>query len=240
MAFSGSLGFNIQTTVPDCTLGDVITFELISEFQATGRNWTGSLTQGNLTIDLLTIGTGGYPVATSSAAPNGFISTTLSPNIIIFNTSISSFYGGQYTQIPIFQSGSTVSSSLYANYGDITYPFVVSLGDKIVIKAYDGRTQLVNIKSSNYTGVSGSSLSISTFPDLEQYWITNPDQIKEFLIVKRLQDEQNVIMTFAKPPGETSYGFIIPENIDLRILESVGSIQSNVQQQLLSTQQNSQ
>jgi hypothetical protein len=59
-------------------------------------------------------------------------------------------------------------------------------------------------------------------------------------MVKRLQDEQNIIMTFNKPPGDTSYGFIIPEDINLKVLESISAIQSNVQNQLLSTQQNSQ
>jgi len=248
MAYSSSFTFYIDTVAQDCSLGDNLTFELISEYQPTGKNWTGSVfnnynnTDNYLNLSLLPLGLGGYPFATSSVGQNGFITNVVSPNTIQFSTDISQFYGGDYTQLPTFASSSTltVSSSLYNDYGDITYPFVMSSGDKILLQSYDGRLQIVSVKIANYTYGFDNLLSVQTYPDLNSYWSTYPGQISKILILKRLQDEQNIIMTFAKPPGETSYGFIIPENINLDVLNSISSIQANVQNQLLSTQQNSQ
>lgn len=248
MAYSSSFTFNISAVVTDCNLGDNITFELISEYQPTNTNWTGSVpiyingstNNDYINVNLLNIGLGGYPYATSSYNSNGYIANCISPNYIQFNSQISQFYGGNYIQLPNYVSGSIISSSLYSAYGDVSYPFVLSQNDKIILYSYDGRTQIVSIKSVTYTYSSGSTLLIETYPNLNDYWITYPQNISKFLAVKRLQDEQNIIMTFAKPPGETSYGFIIPENIDLKILDSISSIQANVQNQLLSTQQNSQ
>jgi hypothetical protein len=162
-----------------------------------------------------------------------------SPNIITLNSSISSF-DEDYQQVPTYQSASlgfpvTVQNSLYNSYGDINQPFAPRFNDKIVLKSKDGRSQVLTIQSTNTTS---NRLQISVNPNLDAYFVNNVDQIDELLIVKRLPDEQNIIMTFNKPPGETSYGFIVPEDINSKVLESISTIQANVQNQLLSTQQN--
>jgi len=238
---SGSLYYNISTIVNNCYAGEEITFEFVSEYQPASKNWTGSVTVGSLIIDLQPTLIGGYPYATSSSDFGNFVYSIQSPNIIILNSSISSF-DEAYQQIPTWQSASlgfpiTVQNSLYTKYGDINNSFAPRFNDKLVLKSTDGRIQILTIQSTNTVN---NRLNITVNPNLDTYFINNPTQIDELLIVKRLEDEQNIIMQFAKPSGETSYGFIIPEDIDLAILESISSIQSSVQNQLLSTQNNSQ
>jgi len=238
-AYSGSLNYNISTIAYNLNSGDIITFELINEYQPQSGNWTGSLTTGELTIDLQPILIGGYPYATSSIDVGNFVSGTLAPNILVLNSSISSFIQN-YQQIPYFLSGSDpnttiVSSSLYSQYGDINYPFNLSFGDKIVMQSIDGRIQVVEIFQ---TSLVNGQLWIYVSPDLDSYFIISPQNITKFLIIKKLQDEQNIILTFNKPLGQTSYGFVISDITTGSILNNISSLQTNVQQQLLSTQAN--
>lgn len=240
-AISGSLFFSLSTILNNCYGGDEITFEFVSEYQPTSKNWTGSVSLGSLTVDLQPTLIGGYPFATGSTDFGNFVFSVQSPNTIILNASISSF-DEFYQQVPIYQSSSlgipfTVRNSLYSQYGDINHPFAPRFNDKMVLKSKDGRTQILTIQS---TSTVSNRLQIIVNPNLDVYFINNPTEIEELLMVKRLEDEQNIIMTFNKPPGETSYGFIIPEDINLDVLNSISTIQANVQSQLLSTQQNSQ
>jgi len=239
MAYSGSLNYSISTIVPNLAAGDVITFELINEYQPQSGNWTGSLNIGNLTVDLQPILIGGYPYATSSIDYGNFISGTIAPNILIFNSNITSFLQN-YQQIPYFLTGSDpntsiVSSSLYSQYGDINYPFNVSFGDKIVIQSLDGRTQILDIYNNK---IVNNQLWVYVSPDLDNYFILTPENITKVLIIKKIQDEQNIILTFNKPLGQTSYGFVISDITTGSLLNNISSLQTNVQQQLLSTQAN--
>lgn len=61
---------------------------------------------------------------------------------------------------------------------------------------------------------------------------------KVFLLLKRYPDEQNVILRFPKAPGETSYGFVIPNTISTSVVDNMNTLQAAVQKQLLSTQAN--
>ena len=57
-----------------------------------------------------------------------------------------------------------------------------------------------------------------------------------FLLLKKYNDEQNVILTFNKPPGITSYGFLIPDNITPEVTNNINTLQAAVQAQILTTQ----
>jgi hypothetical protein len=236
MATSGSLKYSISTTLSNCYAGDEFTFEFISEYQPTSGNWTGSVSTGSLTVDIQPVSIGGYPYATSSAEYGNFIYSTQPPNVIIFNTIISSFTE-DYQQVPIYRISQDATpefeNSLYTRYGNINYPFSPRFNDKIVIKSYDGRIQILTISAvSNIANV----LQITVDPNLDIYFQNNPDQISEFLIVKKLQDEQNIIIPLNITYGYTGYGFAIPEDITLDVLNKISTIQSNVQTQLLSQQ----
>jgi hypothetical protein len=109
--------------------------------------------------------------------------------------------------------------------------------DKIVMTGQNGRTQEVDIIATEISTEDGK-FRISVTPDLNSYFIDNPDKIANFLIVKKIKDEQNVILQFKKPAGATSYGFVISEDIDPNLIDNISTIQTNVQNQLLSTQEN--
>ena len=55
-------------------------------------------------------------------------------------------------------------------------------------------------------------------------------------MLKRYNDEQNVILTFNKNPGPTSYGFGIPNTINPIVTANINTLQAAVQSQLLSNQ----
>jgi hypothetical protein len=236
MATSGSLKYSISTTLSNCYAGDEFTFEFVSEYQPTSGNWTGSVSTGSLTVDIQPVSIGGYPYATSSADYGNFVYSVQPPNVLVFNTILSSFTD-DYRQIPFYAISPDATpefqNSLYTTYGNITQAFSPKFNDKIVIKSYDGRVQILTIRTvSNIANV----LQITVNPDLDVYFQNNPDQISELLIVKKLQDEQNIIIPLDIKFGYTGYGFTIPEDITLDVLDKISTIQSNVQTQLLSQQ----
>ena len=59
---------------------------------------------------------------------------------------------------------------------------------------------------------------------------------KRFLILSRKPDETNVILNFAKKDGKTSYGFLIPENLETNILSNIDMITREVKQKLINDQ----
>ena len=83
---------------------------------------------------------------------------------------------------------------------------------------------------------SSGSLTIFTVPNIITNWVANSSLVQTFLLLRRYDDEQNVIMTFNKPAGPTSYGFIIPETINPVVTANINTLQANVQSQLLSNQ----
>ncbi len=56
------------------------------------------------------------------------------------------------------------------------------------------------------------------------------------LFLTRVEDETNIILEFKKKNGKTSYGFVIPENIDPSVLKNIDIIAKEVQSKLLSNQ----
>lgn len=243
MAFSGSVLVDFTTQLPGTLIGDEITIEFYS-LENPANSYTMSLSEGQgLAIELIPIIDGDYPYAIANSTYGCFVSGTSGTDTLIFNTSLSSFYGS-YLQVPYFISGSgnnatVISSSLFDRYAEILYAFKCELGDRIVLKSKDGRTQEVMVRSVNSSN-SDRKVRVRVIPDLDPRFIDNTCNIVEFLLVKRIKDEQNIILKFKKIPGQTSYGFVIPENIDIDLLRNISAVQTNVQDQLLSTQQNTQ
>ena len=61
--------------------------------------------------------------------------------------------------------------------------------------------------------------------------------VNQVLILKKIQDETNIIFSYIKPPGQTSYGFLIPENLSPDVLANIDTITKQVKQKLLADQQ---
>jgi hypothetical protein len=128
-------------------------------------------------------------------------------------------------------------SSLYYTYRSIEYDFNPVSGDILVLH-YTTNNQPKEFESSivySYKDSFGRLNLIldSTLPSslaIPNYFNNTIDR---FLILRRVKDENNIILTFDKDPGETSLGFIIPENINPEILNNIDAITREVKQKLI-------
>jgi len=240
---AGTASFNVSTAANTYGGSNVISFQLTQSVLSTS-DYTASLTPGSLTAAVTTVGQGGYPHATTSvdlttAAPfiKAISNSGTEASIITFDVSMSQYY--QYQQVPYWTSGSdyTFSSSLYNQYGNVTSPFNPQFGDLIVMSDFSGLTQVLNVLTASLSGsTNNKELNVAVVPQVLGSWELNPKLIYNFLMLARYDDEQNVILTFNKTPGQTSYGFLIPNTISPIVTNNINTLQAAVQSQLLSNQ----
>lgn len=234
---TNSRTINFQTYPVQVNDGDLVTFEFF--VSSSTSNYTASVSYGENSI-LSTVNTSLVGSGLQSAAiayPTPFVEqiTTGSAKSydLVLNTSLSQYW--KYQFVPYFESGSTIySSSLYTRYGDINATFDPKPGDAVVMYDNAGTNQIIQVVGSPY--ITGSALHIPVEPIVLQNWVNNPKQITQFLLVKKYADEQNVILTFNKTPGETSYGFLIPDKTNPEVLTKINTLQSAVQTQLIQFQ----
>jgi hypothetical protein len=239
---NGQISINYTTPGVNLIPNDKIIFRLTQDFCTTSA-LTSSLVSGisnsYLTTQVASTAKGNYPYAISGST--SFI-TSITENPILENTSVINFNSSlaafiNYLFIPTFETGSTTySNSLYGSYGYVNYPFNPQFGDKIVMQDLAGNSQELNV----YSASTGSGiLSIVVYPKVLDDWSIDQKKINTFLLLKQYEDEQNVILTFNKQEGKTSYGFLIPDTINKNVINQINSIQASVQSQILSTQANS-
>ena len=213
---------------------DIVSFQLLQTVTASAANFTASVSIGSLTLNEVQT-QGSFPYASSSVSPYiTALSNSGSFGYVTMSADISNFY--EYQQIPYFVSGGTTyTSSLYERYGDVNVPFLPQPYDKLILEDVNGIVQNLDIYSSSF---EGNNLVLTTVPNILPNWILDPTSVETFLLLKRYDDEQNVIITFTKPAGQTSYGFIIPETINPSVTANINTLQATVQSQLLSNQAN--
>lgn len=235
---SSTLTLDVATEAASFVPSDVVTFELLSEVTASNNNFTASVSVGNLTVAEQT-SQGSFPFATASLG--SFIQSLSNPTqgtgLITFSSDLSNYLN--YQMIPYFTSGSPgvdYSSSLYNKYGDVNEYFTPLPNDKVILTDAYGISQDLTVYTSSF---NGSNYTITTIPGIPNNLVTTPSAVQQFLLLRRYDDEQNVILTFNKNPGATSYGFLIPGDISPQITNNINSLQAAVQSQLLSTQANS-
>lgn len=241
------LNFNVTTSgYPQYNTGDQVSFQLIQNSFST-NNFTASLLPTGPSLPNPTTGyyglynslqanqSAGNPYAITSSAGQ-FISGSINSNTLVFNASLSGFLN--YLYLP-----STGSNALYSTYGIADYTFSPKAGDEIIIY-YGGGTQYFESPISNvYTSGSGANQQLfiqtnATLPSLLQISSYINSTITQLILLTQQQDETNLILTFNKRPGNTSYGFVIPSNINPTVLANIDTITSQVKQKLLINQQN--
>jgi hypothetical protein len=227
--------FSINENLLPLISGDKITFKLSITSTVTQPNFTASLSQGSLNIASLNTLTG-YSPATCPYFDSASIVTGSNVNEIIFTAGVSSYYNHNYIFTPNPLSSSLASSSLYETYGDVDYPFIskpydimlifLSDGTYIegrVLDAYIDNNDLLRVKLSiNLSGFAKDDLALGNY--------------KKFLWLTRVEDETNAYLKFQKRPGQTSYGFLIPENLAPDVLANIDTITKEVKQKLISDQ----
>ena len=158
---------------------------------------------------------------------------------IVFSSALSGFWDNNYIFVPNPITGSF--NSLYSGsvaYGDVDYNFspnppcydivLVYLEDNTYIEARVLREFL-----------SGSFLHLTLDTTLSpslRTALANKTYTR-FLFLSRRADETNVITTFAKRDGATSYGFLIPQDLSKNVLDNIDVITKEVKQKLLNDQQ---
>lgn len=238
--FTATKTFNYTTPAINLNTDDKVVFRFSQTGMSTS-NYTSSVSFGipnsSLLANLVTVGQGGYPYATSSLTEGNFIYdieeiSNLQSNIIL-SEDLSNFVDYQF--VPYFVSASVAySSSLYFGYGDVSYPFNPQQGDKILLSDFSGLTQELDVYSSSLD--LNERLNIIVTPKVLDNWILNSSSVLRCLILKRYNDEQNVILTFNKTPGLTSYGFLIPKTISPQVTDNINTLQAAVQSQILTNQ----
>ena len=230
-ALSQTLNFDVETSYQAFTSGDKIGFEfLVNSVDFNTTNFTSSIVAGGTLYNQLAANqVGNNPYATSSITP--FISGSAGNRTIVLKTELS--YFENYKFIP---SGSTPGnlSTLYSLYGDVDYTFSPKPGDEIII--YYGGSGNFYESNINYTYTSGSQLYLVLNSDLPSNLSIGPynsNTVDKFLFLTKIEDETNTILTFDRPSGNTSIGFLIPENLHPDVLANLDTITKEVKQKLI-------
>jgi len=137
-------------------------------------------------------------------------------------------------------------SSLYPLLGDVNYPTKITtdiepgdymifyyIGDKVGMPnngaLYPLARRVVDIIDD---GVNPSLIKV--YPNMPPYILsTNINDYEKLVFIKKQPDESVVILEGKKRPGKTSYGFLVPQDINPYILQNINTLQSTIQSQIL-------
>jgi hypothetical protein len=215
--------------------------QLIVKFNISSstNDFTASISQGNLSISSLSTATG-YAITTCPWLDSASIASTSSnanSNALIFSPGVSSYYDYTGNGTYIFQPNPITGSQsdLYSIYGDVDYTFKVNPFDIILIYLSDGtyieaRILQITQINGNLALILNQQLSNFAKADLAN------NTYNRILLLTRQQDETNAYIVYTKRPGQTSYGFAIPNNLALDILSNIDTITKEVKQKLLADQ----
>ena len=155
-------------------------------------------------------------------------------NALIMGSQLSNFYSPNYYFNPLNVNYSSSYAPLYQEYGYVAYPFQLEPFDKILIQTDNesGFTFEYNISQVAIDGLGG--VHVQLFENLNGYFTNNLcNTFYKIIFLKRVPDETNITLNLVKPPGKTSYGFIIPQNISSDVMNNIDNITKNVKLQLL-------
>jgi hypothetical protein len=149
-----------------------------------------------------------------------------------------------YLDIPGTETSTTFlpepSSSLYPLLGDVNYTTEIEPGD-LIIFYYNGSQvgmgsaflypitrRVINTRSN------GETISIEIYPNMPPYINTdNINNYEKIAFIKKQPDESSVILQGKKRSGKTSFGFLIPQDVNPYILQNINTLQSSIQSQIL-------
>jgi hypothetical protein len=232
---STTLNFNVTSSFKDFNPGDQIYFKL--QQVTSSNNYTASLlSTGDRTIytglrNLIGVSTVGInPFATSSLGQ--FVSQSNGIDTLYLNQSLSGLK--DYLYLP-----ATSSVSLHTAYGNINNTFSPKVGD-VILLYYNNNTQIqeLNIVSAQ---LNSSIFELRVSPNLVSNLAINGSYsnstISKLLLLSKVPDETNINLYFDKLDGQTSYGFLIPDNLSPDVLKNIDTITRQVKQKILTTNQ---
>ena len=153
-------------------------------------------------------------------------------NTFYLDSGLSEYFGPAYLFNPLDSSVSASYSSLFSVYGDTLYPFSLVANDKIVVQAINESGPILEYTVDSVFVGGGNIAYIRVKEDIDGYF-NACGKFYKILFLKRVIDETSIIIELPKPPGKTSYGFSIPQNIDPAVLANIDVITRNVNSQLV-------
>lgn len=153
-------------------------------------------------------------------------------NTFYLDPELSEYFGPAYLFNPLDSNVSASYSSLYSVYGDVLYPFSLVANDKVVVQAINESGPILEYTVDSVFVGGGNVAYIRVKEDIDGYF-NACGKFYKILFLKRVIDETSIIIELPKPPGKTSYGFSIPQNIDPAVLANIDVITRNVNSQLV-------
>jgi len=245
MATSLSYTFNLNVPTTNLTVGEKIVFKLYNSSPPSSSNFTASLNaDASLVVSSLAASTGYSTVTTGSGGffDSASMATGSNTTDIVFSQALSGFWDNNYIFVPNPVTSSnaipytnTLYSSSIANYGDVDYPFtpVTPCYDIVLVYLNDGtyvESRVINTYKDN-NGLLHLTLETILSGALKLNLINRTYQ--QFLLLSRRADETSTILNFTKRDGKTSYGFLIPEDINQDVLNNIDTITKETKQKLL-------
>ena len=212
------------------TIGDYIQNEL----SILGNNWNISFqmipSEGTYCLDPRTTT---HTLFDSSSYVTG-------SDILPLTSVMSSYFTSSVYYIPS-DDDPTHLSSYYNLFGDINYSTEIENGDYITMyytgssigypslsPVYPMRFRILDVI------YSGSQTSLQVYPNIPANISTGSlNDFYKIVFTKRVPDETIITLQGKKRPGQTSYGFVVPENLNPNIAKNINSLQSTIQSQIL-------
>jgi hypothetical protein len=227
-------------------VGDIVSFRFLCQTTSSGANkiesaslssfiestaytpfWVFSGTSYSPGV-LKVTPTNNAQVATAS------ICTDQPNNSFVLGQNLSNFYSPDYFFNPLATNYSASYATLYQEYGYIAYPFQLESYDKILIQIEGANGFLFEYNIDQVAIDGNGNLNILIKEDINGYFRDKTcNTFYKIVFLKRVPDETSIFINLIKPPGKTSYGFIIPENISLDVMNNIDNITKNVKLQLL-------
>jgi hypothetical protein len=152
----------------------------------------------------------------------------------IIGSQLSGFYSPNYIFNPLASDYSASYAPLYQEYGYVGYPFQLEAYDKILIQVENESGFIFEYNISQVAIDGAGRVNVQIFENLNGYFADGfCNTFYKIVFLKRIPDETNIILSVVKPPGKTSYGFVIPQNIAQDVMDNIDNITRNVKLQLL-------
>jgi hypothetical protein len=236
----------VDTNLPTYNVGDKIAFRFFCNTTSAGANiitsaslnsFVTSQTTGVTSLISPTVVSPGVlkvsPTNNSQVA-SASVCNDQNQNTFIIGQDLSGFYSPDYYFNPLASAYSASFAPLYQEYGYVAYPFQLEAYDKVLIQIEGSNGFIFEYNISQIIIDGSGRVNIVIQEDINGYFRDNTcNTFYKIIFLKRIPDETSVILNLVKPPGKTSYGFIIPQNISLDVMNNIDNITKNVKLQLL-------
>ena len=219
---TGSVSLNLSIPAQQLTAGVVLKMYL--ERTRIGTGPTEEYVAPNAI--LISSPKGGNPVANPP-----YIVSTGSAEFCL-SSELTTFQGNLFLPEGV---GINPPSALYSRYGNVEYTFNPLPGDLLIVSSSANLEYSYEIINSV---VDAGELCLEVQPTIANQLVDGTQKIEKFLILKKVVDETNAILSFNKRPGQTSYGFLIPDNLSPDVLKNINVITAQVQAKILSVETN--